>query len=106
MFTGLDKTWTSVRLYHSSKGEITMGTTLTGTIARSGISVTGKITPDPKAFLFGTTLVTMDEILDYISVPADLTLDDIFVRDWISGNPNIGDSIVLPDRGTKVTCVR
>jgi len=92
--------------------EITVGITLKGTIARSGISVTGKITPDPKAFLFhatdfdATDLVTMDEILDYISVPTDLTSDDIFVRGWISGNPNIGDSIVLPDRGTKVTCVR
>ena len=73
----------------------------------SPIKVTGKITPDPKAFLFGATdLVTMDEILDYISVPTDLTSDDIFVRDWISGNPNIGDEVLLPDRGTKVTRVR
>ena len=82
-----------------------MGITLKGRLAP--IKVTGKISPDPKAFLFGATdLVTLDEILDYISVPTDLTSDDIFVRGWISGNPNIGDSIVLPDRGTNVTCVR
>ena len=82
-----------------------MGITLKGRL--SPIKVTGKITPDPKAFLFGATdLVTMDEILDYISVPTDLTSDDIFVRDWISGNPNIGDEVLLPDRGTKVTRVR
>ena len=87
-----------------------MGITLKGRL--KPIKVTGKISPDPKAFLFhatdfdATDLVTLDEILDYISVPTDLTSDDIFVRDWISGNPNIGDSIVLPDRGTKVTCVR
>ena len=82
-----------------------MGITLKGRL--KPIKVTGKISPDPKAFLFhATDLVTMDEIVDYISVPTDLTSDDIFVRDWISGNPNIGDSIVLPDRGTNVTCVR
>ena len=82
-----------------------MGITLKGRL--SPIKVTGKITPDPKAFLFGATdLVTMDEILDYISVPTDLTSDDIFVRDWISGNPNIGDEVLLPDRGPKVTRVR
>ena len=82
-----------------------MGITLKGRLAP--IKVTGKISPDPKAFLFGATdLVTMDEILDYISVPTDLTSDDIFVRDWISGNPNIGDEVLLPDRGTKVTRVR
>ena len=88
-----------------------MGTTLTGTISRSGISVTGKITPDPKLFEFledGTQITLgLDEIRSYLNQPLEnLTGDDVETLGWIKSNPRLQESLKLTSRNLVVTRVR